>query len=79
MLTGAVLTYRSGPSAHQHPVTVATGCAGGRHRAGSIALELAAALASAASAAPSPTATCTAPSSTADDNTSHNDSTAPAT
>lgn len=31
-LTGAVLAYRSGPSAHRHPVTVATGCAGGRHR-----------------------------------------------
>ncbi|MFD5898639.1 ATPase [Streptomyces sp. NPDC060366] len=44
MLTGAVLAYRSGPSAHRHPVTVATGCAGGRHRAGSVALELAAAL-----------------------------------
>ncbi|WP_381805566.1 ATPase [Streptomyces niveus] len=40
-LTGAVLAYRLGPSANQHPVTVATGCAGGRHRAGSVALELA--------------------------------------
>ncbi|MFD3484924.1 ATPase [Streptomyces sp. NPDC058665] len=44
MLTGAVLAYRSGPSAHRHPVTVATGCAGGRHRAGSVALDLADAL-----------------------------------
>ncbi|MER5641905.1 RNase adapter RapZ [Kitasatospora sp. NPDC002227] len=40
----AVLAYRTGPSAAQYQVKVASGCAGGRHRAGSVALELAAAL-----------------------------------
>ncbi|MFD7590877.1 RNase adapter RapZ [Kitasatospora sp. NPDC059811] len=40
----AVQAFRSGPSADRHQVKVASGCAGGRHRAGSVALELAAAL-----------------------------------
>ncbi|WP_333493578.1 RapZ C-terminal domain-containing protein [Kitasatospora cathayae] len=42
--TAAVLAYRTGPSAAQHQVKVASGCAGGLHRAGSVALELATAL-----------------------------------
>lgn len=37
--SAAVLAYLSGPSAG--PVTVAVGCAGGRHRAATVALELA--------------------------------------
>ncbi|MET8704318.1 RNase adapter RapZ [Kitasatospora sp. NPDC004723] len=41
----AVLAFRSGPSSDRHPVRVATGCAGGRHRAASVALELQTALA----------------------------------
>jgi RNase adaptor protein for sRNA GlmZ degradation len=35
----AVLAYRSGPSAG--PVTVAVGCAGGRHRAATVGMRLA--------------------------------------
>lgn len=37
----AVEAYASGPSAADKPLRVATGCAGGRHRAASVALELA--------------------------------------
>ncbi|WP_035800537.1 RapZ C-terminal domain-containing protein [Kitasatospora mediocidica] len=36
----AVAAYRLGPSATARPLIVATGCAGGRHRAASVALEL---------------------------------------
>lgn len=36
----AVLAYRTGPSAALHPVRIASGCAGGRHRAGSVSLEI---------------------------------------
>ncbi|MCY1649220.1 ATPase [Streptomyces sp. SL203] len=38
-----VEAYLNGPSG-EHPVTVAVGCAGGRHRAASVALDLAAEL-----------------------------------
>ncbi|MFJ4674227.1 RapZ C-terminal domain-containing protein [Kitasatospora purpeofusca] len=41
----AVLAYQAGPSAGGYPVHVASGCAGGRHRAASFALDLQAALA----------------------------------
>ncbi|MEV7602939.1 RNase adapter RapZ [Kitasatospora sp. NPDC089797] len=41
----AVQAFRSGPSAERHQVKVASGCAGGRHRAGSVARELCEALA----------------------------------
>lgn len=40
---GAVLAYRKGPSAG--PVEVAIGCAGGRHRAATVGMELARTLA----------------------------------
>ncbi|WP_404871064.1 ATPase (plasmid) [Kitasatospora griseola] len=40
-----VLAFRMGPSADAHPVRVASGCAGGRHRAASFALDLQTALA----------------------------------
>jgi UPF0042 nucleotide-binding protein len=43
VLAGAVAMvegYLAGPSADKHPVVIATGCAGGRHRAGSTAIAL---------------------------------------
>ncbi|MFJ3221324.1 ATPase [Kitasatospora sp. NPDC086801] len=44
-IAAAVLAYQAGPSASGYPVQVASGCAGGRHRAASFARDLQAALA----------------------------------